>query len=254
MVNKNSSENLRRLNKTAFFIHLIQAILVLILSVDFSLPITGSFLELNPNTQSLELSTVTLFYIQLPYLIAGFFFLSALFHLVVSTKSFDAYIAGLKRGVNKYRWIEYSLSASVMIVAIGLLVGIYDFTNLLMMFGLIAVMNLLGWVMEVHNQKISKTNWLSFNIGVLAGALPWIVIAHYLLLGAFNGSSAPTFVYIIFVSIFVFFSIFALNMYLQYKKVGKWKDYIYGERAYIFLSLSAKSALAWQVFAGALQP
>ena len=37
-------------------------------------------------------------------------------------------------------------------------------------------------------------------------------------------------------------------MVLQYKGVGKWKDYLYGERAYIWLSLLAKTALAWQVF------
>ncbi len=43
-------------------------------------------------------------------------------------------------------------------------------------------------------------------------------------------------------------------MVLQYKKVGKWADYPYGERAYIPLSFFAKSALAWQVFAGMLRP
>jgi hypothetical protein len=43
-------------------------------------------------------------------------------------------------------------------------------------------------------------------------------------------------------------------MYLQYKKVGKWSDYLYGEQVYIILSLVAKSALAWQVYAGVFQP
>jgi hypothetical protein len=43
-------------------------------------------------------------------------------------------------------------------------------------------------------------------------------------------------------------------MVLQYKKVGKWADYLYGERVYIVLSLVAKSALAWQIFGGTLQP
>jgi len=42
-------------------------------------------------------------------------------------------------------------------------------------------------------------------------------------------------------------------MILQYKGVGKWKDYLYGERAYIWLSLLAKTCLAWQVFAGTYQ-
>jgi hypothetical protein len=41
-------------------------------------------------------------------------------------------------------------------------------------------------------------------------------------------------------------------MWLQYRRIGPWRDYRYGERGYIVLSLTAKSALAWQVFGGAL--
>jgi len=43
-------------------------------------------------------------------------------------------------------------------------------------------------------------------------------------------------------------------MFLQYKKIGPWKNYLYGEKAYIVLSLVAKSLLAWQVFGGTLRP
>ena len=43
-------------------------------------------------------------------------------------------------------------------------------------------------------------------------------------------------------------------MVLQYRKVGPWRDYAFGELAYIVLSLVAKSLLAWQVFAGTLRP
>jgi hypothetical protein len=156
--------------------------------------------------------------------------------------------------MNTARWIEYSVSASVMIVGVALLVGIYDLTALIMLFALVAVMNLLGWVMELHNQTTKKTNWLSYWVGCFAGAIPWVVVAIALWLGADNGSSAPAFVYWIFVSIFLFFNAFAINMVLQYKKVGSWKDYLYGEFIYIVLSLVAKSLLAWQVFAGTLRP
>ena len=58
---------------------------------------------------------------------------------------------------------------------------------------------------------------------------------------------------VIFVSLAAFFKIFPINMILQYKKVGKWKDYLYRERVYVILSLVAKSLLAWQVFAGTLR-
>jgi hypothetical protein len=62
----------------------------------------------------------------------------------------------------------------------------------------------------------------------------------------------PGFVWGIFVSLFLFFNSFAVNMWLQYRRVGPWRDYLFGERAYLVLSLVAKSALAWQIYAGAL--
>jgi len=40
----------------------------------------------------------------------------------------------------------------------------------------------------------------------------------------------------------------------EYKKIGLWKDYLFGERVYIFLSLAVKTVLAWIIFAGTLAP
>lgn len=246
--------SLKKLNLIAGFLHLAQAIAVVVFSKSLAIPVSGSYLRFDDASQSLQPVTTMLFNIQLPWLIALFFFLSAVFHFIIATIYNKTYNANLTTGLNKLRWVEYSISASVMIVAISMLVGIYDFSSLLMVFGLTAIMNLLGLVMEVHNQTTKQTNWLSFNIGTLAGLIPWAVIAFYLWLGAANGSAAPTFVYWIFVSIFVFFSCFAVNMILQYKQIGKWRNYLYGERAYIILSLIAKTLLAWQVFGGTLRP
>ena len=194
-----------------------------------------------------------LFNVHIAYLIAAFFFMSALAHLFISTIYRKKYESDLKKGINKVRWFEYAVSASTMMVAIGLLSGVWDLAPLAMFFMLTMIMNLMGLMMEVHNQTTEKTSWLSFNIGALAGIVPWVVIGLY-----FWGSNhyglghIPTFVYWIYVSLFVFFNCFAINMILQYKKVGKWSNYLYGEKVYIVLSLVAKSLLAWQVFAGAL--
>lgn len=243
-----------RLNWAAAILHFISGVLILILSKDFTLPISAYYLKFDPATQSLQPATDTLFDLSLPLLVATFFFLSALAHLSIVTIYKKKYLENLGKGINSARWIEYSLSASVMMVAISLLVGIYDIASLIAVFGAVAVMNLCGLIMEVHNQTTKKTNWLSYWVGCLAGIIPWIMVAFYLWAGANNGSEAPNFVYWIFVSIFIFFNCFALNMVLQYKKVGKWSDYMYGERMYVILSLVAKSALAWQVFAGTLRP
>ena len=138
-----------------------------------------------------------------------------------------------------------------MIVIIAMLTAIYDFGTLIALFTLTAVMNLMGLMMEVHNQTTKETNWTSYVIGCIAGFVPWLVIFIPLIAAI---DVIPTFVIGIFVSIAIFFNLFAVNMVLQYKKIGKWSNYLYGERMYIILSLVAKSALAWQVFAGTLRP
>ncbi len=254
MTKKITTDNLRNYNLTAGFLHLAQGIAVLILSKAFTLPVSGNYLSFNATSQSLEPTTKVLFDLSLPILIAIFFFLSASAHFIIATVYNKTYNKNILKGMNKARWIEYSISASIMMVAISMLVGIYDLFSLIMIFALTGIMNLMGWVMEVHNQTTKKTNWLSYWIGCVAGAVPWLAVAFYMWLGADNGSPAPGFVYWIFISIFVFFNCFAINMVLQYKKIGPWKDYLYGERAYIILSLVAKSLLAWQVFAGTLRP
>ena len=142
-----------------------------------------------------------------------------------------------------------------MIVLIGMLCGLYDLAALIMAFVLTGVMNLCGLIMEVHNQVTQKTNWTSYWVGCIAGITPWVAIGIYFFASLAKAEGAvPSFVYVILPTLFVFFFSFALNMVLQYRKVGPWRDYLFGERMYVLLSLVAKSALAWQVFAGTLRP
>ncbi len=250
---------LRKFNLVMALLHALQAAAIVYLSADFSLPVNVGFLRFDIASQSLIPASETLFNMPLVWLVAGFLAISALAHLIIATVYNRSYNANLLRGVNKARWWEYSVSASVMMVAIAMLVGIYDLTSLLMIFALVAIMNLTGLAMEIYNQGTlesgQKPNWLAFKLGTFAGVIPWLVVAIWFWAASRYGSGdIPTFVYWIYVSIFVFFNCFAINMTLQYKKIGKWADYLYGERAYIILSLVAKSLLAWQVFAGTLRP
>ncbi|UCF12970.1 MAG: heliorhodopsin HeR [Thermoplasmatales archaeon] len=241
---------LRIFNGVIGIFHVLQGILMLILSNNFSLPITYSYPQLNPITESISPVSETLIDAQIGPMVALFLFMSAVAHFLIATVLYKWYVKNLKKHINPARWYEYSFSASLMIFIIAMLVTIYDIGTLLALFTLTAVMNLMGLVMEIHNQTTEKTNWTSYIIGCIAGIVPWIVIFIPLI----TAESVPDFVIAIFVSIAIFFNCFALNMFLQYKKIGKWKDYLYGEKVYIILSLFAKSALAWQVFAGTLRP
>jgi len=187
--------------------------------------------------------------------VAVFLLLSAVAHFFLATVGYKLYVSNLKKGMNPVRFYEYALSSSVMIVLIGMLVGLYDLGAIILIFGINAMMNLFGIMMEYHNQHTQKTNWTSFVYGSIAGIIPWIVIVLYFFGSlAGEGGKPPAFVYAIIPTLFVFFNIFAVNMVLQYKKVGPWKDYLYGERVYIILSLAAKTVLAWIIFAGTLAP
>jgi heliorhodopsin len=247
---------LRAFNLAMGALHLVQGLAMLALATSFALPVTSSFLEMSPATGKLEPDLQELFTLRLAPLVAAFLFISALAHLTLSLpRAYEWYTANLSRGVNYARWAEYSLSSSVMIVVIAMLVGIYDVASLILVFALNATMILFGWLMELLGQHTRRTNWLPFWFGSFAGVVPWLAIGIYLF-GAGSGSSGgpPTFVYFIYGSLFLFFNVFAVNMLLQYKRVGRWRDYLFGERVYILLSLTAKSALAWQVFAGTLRP
>jgi hypothetical protein len=138
-------------------------------------------------------------------------------------------------------------------VAIAILTGIFDLASLIMIFALTAIMSLLGLNMELRNQAAKKVDWANYSVGVVAGLVPWLVLLIYIWNAHVYGSGVPGFVYWIYVSLFILFASFAVNMYFQYKKLGHWSTYLYGERIYIVLSFVAKTALAWQVFAGTLR-
>jgi len=256
MNSENGYKNLRRWNAIMAALHFIQGIAMFAISKDFKIPLTTTYLDFNIEARTVLPVTSEALQLNLGHFISIFLFLSAFFHLLlILPKVYEWYIRNLKLKINYLRWIEYSLSSSVMIVAIAILCGMFDLPSLILIFGLNATMNLFGLMMELHNQTTEKTNWTAYIFGVIAGIIPWIVITMYFL-GAVSSVSTniPAFVYGILISIFVFFNCFAINMFLQYKKIGPWKNYLFGEKAYIILSLVAKSALAWQIFSGTLRP
>lgn len=240
---------LRRLNIVATVLHLVQGIAVLVLANDFALPVTSFFWNDVPNNR-LDIARLDrLFDVSVAWLAAVFLFLSSLFHAIVASVGRKAYDSEIGKEQNRFRWVEYSLSSTLMIVSICLVFGIGDIAGLIGIAGANVAMILFGWIMEVVNRPGSKVWWTPFWFGCIVGIVPWIGLFVYLL---GPGDDMPTFVYGIFVSVFVFFNLFGLNQYLQYRKVGRWADYVYGEKTYLWLSLIAKSALAWQLYGNTL--
>lgn len=231
---------------------LIQAAAILALSNGFAIPVVGEFATGPPGGSETPVRT-ELFDVPYGPVVAVFLLLAAADHLLVASPWLIGwYERNLDRGANYARWIEYSVSASVMVVLIAMLTGITGVYALIGLFLANAAMILFGLVMEWINPIGERVRWLPFWFGCIVGAAPWIAIAVAVAGSQIESTGVPTFVFVIFVSLFVLFNSFAVNMALQYRRVGPWRDYRFGEVGYIFLSLTAKSALAWQVFGGTL--
>ena len=246
-----TATSLRRYNLIAGVLHLAQMVVVLSLANDFTLPIVARYMAGPPGTTFAD--PITLLDAPIGLTVAIFLGFSAFFHfLVASPQFFGRYSAGIEKQHNYFRWVEYSISSSVMIVLIALITGVSDVAAIVAIFGANAAMILFGWLQEKYETP-GNGGWLPFIFGCIAGIVPWLALIFYVLsIGGPADTSAPAFVYGIVISIFIFFNSFALVQWLQYKKAGKWSDYIRGEKTYITLSLVAKSALAWQIFASTL--
>ncbi|MBN2229236.1 MAG: heliorhodopsin HeR [Candidatus Thorarchaeota archaeon] len=252
---------LKKFNLYAGVLHLITGILMLFLGLTLEweqdvYTIYLNFEIIPPDTFIVQPTPTVLFTLtNIGVILASFPLMSALAHFLIAYPLNDKYVANLKKGMNPYRWYEYSVSSSVMIFLITFLLGIWDLWSLVMIVVLNALMIMFGYLMEVLNQYTEKTKWSPFIIGCISGFTPWVVLFGYFTAAiSMAETGPPTFVYIIIFMYFFLFNIFALNMVLQYKKVSKWKDYLYGERMYIILSLIAKTLLAWIVFAGIFAP
>jgi hypothetical protein len=246
-----TSARLRTANFTVGIVHAAQALLLVVLANDFALPVTATYLDGPPGTPPGE--PITLFEVRFGWAVAAFLALAALDHLLMaSPRVVDWYERQLERGRNPARWTEYSISASLMVVLIAMLTGITNAYALLAIVGANVSMILFGHLMERFNPDRSHVDWRPFWFGCIAGIVPWLAITLALGGAEVEYGGVPTFVFAIFVSLFVLFNTFAVNQALQYRQVGRWRSYLFGEGAYLVLSLTAKTALAWQVYAGTL--
>lgn len=249
------ARRLRVFNAALAVLHAGQAAVVLALSTDFSIPVVESFPEGPPGTPAPAPET----WLDVPLgpAVAVFLLLAAADHaLVAAPRVHRRYEELLRRGRNPFRWTEYSLSATVMVLLIALVCGVTDVTALIGIAGANIAMILFGLRMErVNDQSEGVVDWEPFAFGCVVGALPWVALL--VAVGGAQreappGQGVPGFVWAIVVSLFVLFFSFAVVQLLQYRRVGRFRDYVTGEQAYLVLSLVAKSALAWQVFANVL--
>eukprot|EP00730_Choanoeca_flexa_P007128 TRINITY_DN12282_c0_g1_i12.p3 TRINITY_DN12282_c0_g1~~TRINITY_DN12282_c0_g1_i12.p3 ORF type:complete len:282 (+),score=66.89 TRINITY_DN12282_c0_g1_i12:169-1014(+) len=195
-----------------------------------------------------------LYQVNVGYFSAVFLLLSAIDHLLVCTVLRRQYDFYLMRAMNPFRWLEYSVSASLMHIMIGILSGVLTIHLILAIGFLTGTTMLFGLLQEIFNSSLQgqpkKKSLLPFWLGCVPHMANWGFIMSYFFYGVANGDDVPNFVWAIIFILFFIDATFAIAQYVQQKEIGKFKSYIYGEMAFIILSLTSKQILAWVNYGG----
>lgn len=242
----------------------MQALAIIVLSVQYRVPIVASFLTTDTlqsqlqGKQVVSPATAQLLSLNLSYLIVAMFTVTVLTHLAMVTvyrHSYERFL--VQKEVNPLRWLEAAVTTSLMLVIIAMLVGVYDAVSLALLCIALVLMSLSVFAFELVSQtkRNKQLQWIIGSIILLAAIVPWLVIASYLVATSiFATLHQPTYLYWLCASIFVVFIIAGFNTYLSHRRQGKWASYLWGDFWHVAIIFVAESLLAWQVFASVLHP
>ncbi len=224
------------------------------------------------------------------WLIISFHLLSFLFQLLAAATDYSEtlrrllcgyhYSEMIRRGKNPLRFIEYSISASIMLIIIAIINGIFDIHVLFAIGVLTCSCQLCGLVVEYLDDCQLGLMWMNHLNG-------WLTFcsAYYIIARAFFASvnydpdiQPPDFVYAIVIAIFLLYASFGIVQLVELTCLtcpcgdscttggnGEWTriwcpacrtkvngtlrcNPLYKEMVFVTLSLGAKLTLGWLLF------
>lgn len=204
------------------------------------------------------------------YLVLFFFAITSLAHFFYATDGFGSgvYMNYIKQGYNPFRWVEYGISASVMILIIAHSLGINDANHLFSLVVINIAMQTCGYIVEVSLKKNVPINKSIINGATFAGwtllLASWIpiILAFSSLVydvntkykdevedgGPDDGKpiKVPGFVWFILIVQILNYSSFGVIQAMQVNDAfkGMLKPYSVYENRYLILSFAGKIGLA----------
>ena len=246
--------DLKTWNFLCFFVHGAQGIAAIILTAlslenakNFRVPLKTHYAvwdqELGPQdaTQNVAVLHFAAITCAVP-------FLSAIAHLLMWWKN-GTYEEKIDTFQNPYRWLEYSISSTLMFFLICLLFSIYDLNTLILLMTLNVVVMLTGYFMErdnadniIGNSIIIK--WDMFYLGSFLAIIQWAIV--FSTLTTTDDSMPPLIWAVIFVYLYLF-SVFPINMWNFYYSVNRekttpWKDTLFIFFPFLFTLKNTKKS------------
>lgn len=187
----------------------------------------------------------SVFDIQVSTIVIALMLLSTIVPGLYMTRLQKQYANGLKKKVMPWRWLDMAVTTAIMVETIAILSGVQDIMTLKIIGGLMAITCLLGWLGEKAMTDGKKLIRPIFITSIITGSLPWLLIAVGAVATPFYAAArAPWYIYALYISSLGSFSLIALNQWRYYGKVRQWKDYMFVERNYLFITDAAKLLFA----------
>lgn len=254
------------LNTIAYSVHALNAVLILsfilfgiVIEKRDTFQLTYQYTSWNNGTLAQEY--VNAYEIRLSWLMFAFSTLSFAFQMYVglfnNVYHWEEDVVGKQRP-HPLRFVEYAISAPIMFVGISLLSGVRNAHLLVALALLVSITMGCGMVAEYALEKSLGGDDELYMVAWIAHAFGWLGVGTAygilfwttgLVVNSGVSESPPWFVWVIIIFQAIAFLSFGIVQLVQLrrrspkKKSGEWV-----ERAYIWLSLIAKTQLTWNIF------
>lgn len=238
-------------NKWLAIMYAIQGIALIVVSGPKSLPVFGTYLTKStlPDGGMVH-ATQRLFDANIVVLVVGMLFVAAIAHALLAGMYRNRYEAELAEGTSRIHWLTFGASSIFLMVIISLLTGISDVSALVMVVALLVSQSVFGYWAAGQKTAVKQ----SYGIAVAISVIAWLVILFTAVSAAIYGTHVASFMYGVYATAIIGFAAQGTLTYSALKHKGKWADVYYAERGYLCIALITISAVAWQIFAGALRP
>lgn len=205
--------------------------------------------EVDVPTQTIQILLVIMF------CVAGFF------HLFYYTNGLysHVYMKELKKGSNRYRWLEYAITYGLIYFILLLFASVHDLNAIILGVTLSVMMSCMGFFIERSRSRTDKTIGLLFFY--ITVAVLFTVIYNTLIIGDEDTKDIkhltgeyPDWAQNILIGMGVFFLFLAVLLSLYTGGVGKQGfDYINYEKFYTYLSFLTKAYIGYYTTYGILK-
>jgi hypothetical protein len=211
----------------------------------------------NYNNHTITKETITIWEdFSLHWTVFTFHLLSFVFQMIVLFPGYNYQTKVEKEGRNWLRYVEYSASASLMLVSIALTVGIKDFITLLV----ICILNISTQVIGAFNETTARPDIRRGGFFLAWGCILsayFIILWYYGLSVVHSEDSISDETTLIVISQFVLFNLFGFVQMVQIfgnnwgflSAIGK-----ESELSYCILSIVSKTALGWLIYNSVINP